>query len=82
MIMTNRGFTTPVNEIYGATETANGELGFYIVADGTERSWRCRTSPPSLIHFDVFPHLIVGNQLSDVVAILGSLNIIAAELDR
>jgi NADH-quinone oxidoreductase subunit D len=82
MVMTNRGFPTPINEVYGATETANGELGFYIVADGTDRSYRCRTRPPSLIHFAVFPHLIVGHQLSDVVAILGSLNIIAAELDR
>lgn len=82
LIMTNRGFRTPVDEIYGATETANGELGFYIVADGSERSWRCRTRPPSLIHFAVFPHLIVGHTISDVVAVLGSLNIIAAELDR
>lgn len=82
LVMTNRGFETPVNEVYGATETANGELGFYIVADGTERSYRCRTRPPSFIHFAVFPHLVVGHQISDVVAILGSLNVIAAELDR
>ena len=82
LVMTNRGFKAPVDEVYGATETANGELGFYIVSDGSERSYRCRTRPPSIIHFAVFPHLIVGHQLSDVVAILGSLNIIAAELDR
>jgi NADH-quinone oxidoreductase subunit D len=82
LIMTNRGFPTPVEECYGATESPNGELGFYIVADGTERPYRCRTRPPSFIHFQLFPYLIVGHQLSDVVAILGSLNIIAAELDR
>ena len=82
LVMTNRGFTTPVEEVYGATESPNGELGFYIVADGTERSYRCRTRPPSLIHFAVFPYLIKGHQLSDIVAVLGSLNIIAAELDR
>ena len=82
LVMTNRGFTTPVDEVYGATESPNGELGFYIVADGTERSYRCRTRPPSLIHFAVFPYLIKGHQLSDIVAVLGSLNIIAAELDR
>ncbi len=82
LVMTNRGFKAPVDEVYGANETANGELGFYIVSDGSERSYRCRTRPPSLIHFAVFPHLVVGHQLSDVVAILGSLNIIAAELDR
>ncbi len=82
LVMTNRGFPTPVNELYGAIESPNGELGFYIVADGTERAYRCRTRPPSFIHFAIFPYLIVGHQVSDVVAVLGSLNIIAAELDR
>jgi NADH-quinone oxidoreductase subunit D len=82
LIMTNRKWETPRDELYGATETANGELGFYIVADGTGRAYRARTRPPSFIHFAIFPHLIVGHQISDVVAVLGSLNIIAAELDR
>lgn len=82
MIMTNRGFPTPCDEVYGAIESPNGELGFYIVADGTDKPYRCRTRPPSYIHFAVFPHLIVGHTLSDIVAVLGSLNIIAAELDR
>jgi NADH-quinone oxidoreductase subunit D len=44
--------------------------------------YRARTRPPSYIHFAMFPDLIVGHTLSDVVAVLGSLNIIAAELDR
>jgi NADH-quinone oxidoreductase subunit D len=82
LFMTNRRWQTPVNELYGATETANGELGFYIVADGSGRAYRARTRPPSFIHFAVFPHLIEGHQISDIVAVLGSLNIIAAELDR
>jgi NADH-quinone oxidoreductase subunit D len=82
MIMTNRGFPTPVEELYGAIEAPNGELGFYIVADGTDKPYRCRTRPPSIMHFAAFPYLIVGHQLSDIVAVLGSLNIIAAELDR
>lgn len=82
LIMTNRRWETPKEEVYGATETANGELGFYVVADGSGVAYRARTRPPSFIHFAVFPYLIVGHQLSDVVAVLGSLNIIAAELDR
>ncbi len=82
LIMTNRLWDTPKDEVYGANETANGELGFYIVADGSGRAYRARMRPPSFIHFAVFPHLIVGHQVSDVVAVLGSLNIIAAELDR
>ena len=51
-------------------------------SDGTGRPYRCRTRPPSFIHFAVFPYLIEGHMVSDVVAVLGSLNIIAAELDR
>lgn len=82
VIMPNRGFPTPRDEVYAAIESPNGELGFYIAADGTEKPYRCRTRPPSYIHFAVFPYLIVGHQVSDVVAVLGSLNIIAAELDR
>ncbi len=82
ILMWNRRFETPVNEVYGANETANGELGFYLVADGTAKAWRARTRPPSFIHFAIFPHLMEGHQISDVPAVLGSLNIIAAELDR
>ncbi len=82
VLMPNRGFEVPVEEVYAATESPNGELGFYIVSDGSTRAYRARTRPPSFIHFALFPHLIRGHQLSDVVAILGSLNIIAAELDR
>ncbi|CAN5629882.1 NADH dehydrogenase (quinone) subunit D [soil metagenome] len=82
LFMWNRRFETPINELYGANETANGELGFYVVSDGTGKAWRARTRPPSFIHFAIFPHLIEGHQISDVPAILGSLNIIAAELDR
>src|SRR5947209_10225258 len=82
LTMTNRKWKPPVDEVYGATETANGELGFYVVSDGSGVPYRARTRPPSYIHFAIFPYLIVGHQLSDIVAVLGSLNIIAAELDR
>ena len=82
LVMSNRGFEVPVDEVYAAIESPNGELGFYIVGDGTGVAYRARCRPPSFIHFAVFPHLIRGHTLSDVVAVLGSLNIIAAELDR
>jgi len=81
-IMTNRGFEPPIGEAYGANETANGELGFYLASDGANCPYRARCRPPSFINYQVFPKLIVGHQISDVVAVLGSLNIIAAELDR
>jgi NADH-quinone oxidoreductase subunit D len=82
LVMTNRGWKAPIGEVYGANETANGELGFYIVADGGPRPWRAKTRPPSFINYAVFSKLIEGHLLADIVAILGSLNIIAAELDR
>jgi NADH-quinone oxidoreductase subunit D len=82
MVMPNRGVPTPTDEVYAATESPNGELGFYIVSDGSNRAYRARTRPPSFIHFAVFPYIIPGYTLSDIVAVLGSINIIAAELDR
>ncbi|QOV87542.1 NADH-quinone oxidoreductase subunit D [Humisphaera borealis] len=82
LIMTNRGFECPKGEVYNAIETANGEQGFYVVSDGGNRPWRCRTRPPVFINYSVFPKLLEGHMISDVVAVLGSINVIAAELDR
>jgi NADH-quinone oxidoreductase subunit D len=82
LFMWNRRWKPPVDEVYGATEAPNGELGFYIVSDGEGRPYRARTRPPSFIHFALFPLLMEGHVISDVPAVLGSLNIIAAELDR
>lgn len=80
--MSNRGFTVPHEEVYSAIEAPNGELGFYIVGDGSDVAYRARCRPPSFVHLAMFPMLIQGHTLSDIVAVLGSLNIIAAELDR
>jgi len=82
LIMPNRGFESPKNEIYAGVEGPNGELGYYLVTDGTQIAWRTRTRPPSFIHFQVFPLMIKDHLIADIVAVLGSLNIIAAELDR
>jgi NADH-quinone oxidoreductase subunit D len=82
LVMTNRGWEVPSEETYHAIEAPNGELGFYLVGDGSHAAYRARCRPPSYIHFALFPDLIRGHTLSDVVAVLGSLNIIAAELDR
>jgi NADH-quinone oxidoreductase subunit D len=82
MVMSDRGFEVPCEEVYSAIEAPNGELGFYLVGDGSHVAYRARCRPPSFLHFAIFPHLIRGHNLSDVVAVLGSLNIIAAELDR
>ncbi len=82
LVMTNRGWDAPVAEVYAANETANGELGYYLASDGSPRAWRASCRPPSFINYQVFSKLIEGHLLADVVAVLGSLNVIAAELDR
>ena len=55
IIMPNRGAPTPVDEVYGATESPNGELGYYIVSDGKFRAYRARTRPPVASHNSVMP---------------------------
>ncbi len=80
--MPNRGFETPVNEVYAAQETANGELGFFLVGDGTNKAFRAKTRGPSFVHLQSANLLMRGHTISEVVVILASLNIIAAELDR
>jgi NADH-quinone oxidoreductase subunit D len=82
LIMTNRGWTPPIAEMYGCNETANGELGYYIVSDGSPRSWRVKTRPPSFINYATLPKMIEGHMLSDIVVAIGSINVVAAELDR
>jgi NADH-quinone oxidoreductase subunit D len=82
LIMPNRGMESPVNEVYAAIESPNGELGYYLVSDGSQTAWRTRTRPPSFVNFQVFPLVIKDHLIADIGAVLGSLNIIAAELDR
>ncbi len=82
LIMDNRGWEAPVAEVYGGIEGPNGELGFYIVSDGGPRPWRTKTRTPCFINYQSFPKMTEGHLLSDVVAILGSINVIAGELDR
>ncbi|MBK8724782.1 MAG: NADH dehydrogenase (quinone) subunit D [Holophagaceae bacterium] len=76
------GIEMPVGEVYSATESANGELGFYIVSDGGKSPYRIRVRPPCLPIFSSFHDKVKGRLLADAVAELGAMNIIAGELDR
>lgn len=69
-------------EIYSFTEGANGELGFYIVSDGTGHPYRVKVRPPCFAIFQSNDEILEGYMLADVAAILGSWNVIAGELDR
>jgi NADH-quinone oxidoreductase subunit C/D len=76
------GVKTPKGEVYHAQEGANGELGFYIVSDGTGTPYRVKCRPPCFALTSAFTRMCVGGRLADAVAALGSINIIAGELDR
>jgi len=76
------GFAPPAGEVYSYTEAANGELGFYIVSDGGPKPYRIKVRPPCYAVYQAYPQLVKGHLVADAVAIMGSLNIIAGELDR
>jgi len=77
-----KGLRPPAGEIYDATEAANGELGFYLVSDNSARPYRLKVRPPCFAIYQSFPDQITGGLVSDVISILGSMNLIAGELDR
>lgn len=76
------GFDVPPGEAYTQFEAANGELGFYIVSKGGPRAHRMRIRGPSVWHFQALSPMVEGEKIADMVAALGSINIIAGELDR
>lgn len=76
------GVKPPAGEVYCAHEGANGELGFYVVSDGSGRPYRVKCRPPCFAVFQAFSEMVEGGLVADAVAALGSVNIIAGELDR
>jgi NADH-quinone oxidoreductase subunit C/D len=77
-----KGLRPPAGEIYDYTEAANGELGFYLVSDNSARPYRLKCRAPSFSIYQSLPRQITGGQVADVIAIMGSQNIIAGELER
>lgn len=82
IIMDGHGVRPPKGEVYHFVEGANGELGFYIVSDGTDRPWRVRCHPPCFPIMAALAGILEGEQIADVVPTFGSVNMIAGELDR
>ncbi len=76
------GLRPPVGETYSATEGANGELGFYLISDGSGQPYRLKVRPPCFAIYQSFPKQVQGTLVADVISILGSMNVIAGELDR
>jgi NADH-quinone oxidoreductase subunit D len=77
-----RGFRPKPGEAYGRIESPKGELGFYLISDGSTNPYRYRVRPPSLINLTVLEDLCLGVNVADVVAILGSVDIVLGEVDR
>ncbi len=77
-----KGLRPPVGEIYDATEAANGELGFYLISDGSANPYRLKVRPPCFAIYQSFPTVVKGVQLADAIATVASMNVIAGELDR
>ena len=76
------GFHPPVGEAYAAVEGSKGELGFYVVSDGSNRPYRWHERPSSLMNLKSLEVLAVGRFIADVVAIIGSIDIVLGEIDR
>jgi NADH-quinone oxidoreductase subunit C/D len=80
--LTYEGVKVPVGEFYGSIEATNGELGFFIVSDGSGTPYKVKVKAPSFTAMSAYPEIIEGSQLADAILTLGSLNIIAGEMDR
>ena len=77
-----RNFRPKVGEAYGRIEAPKGELGFYLISDGTGNPYRYRVRPPSLINLTVLEDMCLGQNVADVVLIFGSVDIVLGEVDR
>ncbi|UCH82491.1 MAG: NADH dehydrogenase (quinone) subunit D [Nitrospiraceae bacterium] len=82
VLVTKGPQTAPDGEIYVATEVPKGELGFYIVSDGTGKPYRMRIRAPSFVHVAALPKLCEGGLVADVIANIGSVDIVLGECDR
>jgi len=82
LIMEGFGIRPPKGEAYFPVEGANGELGFYVVSDGTDRPYRVRCRPPCLPPVAALPLMLEGGMVADIVPTFGSVNMIGGELDR
>lgn len=76
------GFHPPVGEVYQSIESPRGELGFYMVSDGSPRPFRCHVRAPSFANLQALPKMIEGRLIADVVACIGSIDVVLGEIDR
>jgi len=78
----SQGFTVPAGEAYVPVEGPRGEQGFSIVSDGTNRPWRVKSRAPSLLACQALEQMIVGGLIADVIAVIGSIDVVMGDVDR
>jgi NADH dehydrogenase I D subunit len=78
----SRGFDVPKGDAYVSTESARGEMGFFVASDGGPKPFRMKMRPPSFATLQALPQMIKGSMMADVVAVVGSIDIILGEVDR
>jgi NADH-quinone oxidoreductase subunit D len=78
----SQGFTVPAGEAYVPVEGPRGEQGFFVVSDGTNRPWRVKSRAPSLLACQALEKMIVGGLIADVVAVIGSIDVVMGDVDR
>ena len=80
--LVTEGFHTPRGQVYQAVESPRGELGFLIVSDGGNRPYRCKVRAPSFSNLSSLAHMVRGELIADVVAVIGSIDIVLGDVDR
>jgi NADH-quinone oxidoreductase subunit D len=78
----SQGFTVPAGDVYVPIEGPRGEHGTYIVSDGTNRPWRVKMRPPSFMAIQALPSIVKGGLIADVVAVIGSTDVVMGDCDR
>ena len=78
----SQGFTVPVGEAYVPVEGPRGEQGFTVISDGTNRPWRVKSRAPSLLACQALEGMIVGGLIADVIAVIGSIDVVMGDVDR
>ena len=81
-VIVYNGFKTPPGEVYHAVENPKGELGYYIVSDGSGKPYRIHVRGPSFVNMQALPIMARGRLVADVIAAIGSIDIVLGEIDR
>lgn len=78
----SEGYPVPEGEVYHAVEAPKGELGYYIVSDGSSKPYRMRIRPPSMINLQALEKMTKGSMVADLIAVIGTLDVVLGEIDR